>query len=106
MHSDSYPSDRAPGLEKDLEPFEWTKAICNIQKLYGIKTNAELTKLLGISEQTIIKAMKYLEIPSQITERVTAGSLDARKAKELTRLDTEKERVEKMRSESSLLSLI
>ena len=59
MHSDSYPSDRAPGLEKDLEPFERAKTMRNIQKLYGIKTNAELAKLLGMSVGAVTMALAY-----------------------------------------------
>jgi len=75
----------------DLDPFELAEALRNIKKLYGLKTNLELGKLLGKSEAAIRTALAFNDVPSQVRKKVSADGLDARKAKELTRLDTEQE---------------
>ena len=73
---------------KDISPIEEYQAWAKALKIKGMEIEA-LAKSLGLDRSTVVNNLRVLELPSVVLDRVVAGDMTARTAREFLVLQNE-----------------
>lgn len=77
-------------FRENLDPWERAKFLKRIKKMTNADTDEELGKLVGMSKGAIGTAWTYLDVDSEVQEKVRHGELEQRAARDIATIPDKK----------------